>query len=607
MYKYKRGISSIENAKNLEYVLSNKKNICLSMSGALDAKKPYNGMYIKDGKILLENVVEKFELKEKTYKMTRINTISSSISTDEYITNINLEKNIFEYDLDVLKYTKRVAFEDETDTMCIKYEITNNSKGSLVFTFIPLVTYRDLYKMKNSSLLKFTQRKARNGVVINLSVMDGQNLVFQSDELSYTKETSILSNVKHEYILPDLHKQLFNEDLFIPGNFQTKIKAGTTKVINVYVSTQEIDINSDLKASIFEESEKNTFNIKNTIDDNFVELKDLAISIDMFGSNTDKLIPSLPYNKDYVKLFSSKEGIASSQTLSKDIEHLIDIVRSIDGQYLTFSKVKEAKRLLVKVRNYIKLLDDINFEDYEIYKKVILLKLWYVESVNRTFQKDGEISIYEQIIEEIIYSIINLENRYEFLDDIESISLMYNALKIYMDILNFSVKQDMVVFNESEKIKSIIDNQFFIEEKNILKYSLKDEKPYASAQMVYALSLSHPCIVGNKAARVLDTIFKELYTPYGLRKISKNNINYDGNIYPKYMAYFVKANLRQNGVTRASQKIAYNLVKELLQDISKYVNGGIKKIYNDKGIAVDSIAYDLFTNAEVIRLYDMLS
>ena len=73
------------------------------------------------------------------------------------------------------------------------------------------------------------------------------------------------------------------------------------------------------------------------------------------------------------------------------------------------------------------------------------------------------------------------------------------------------------------------------------------------------------------------------------------------------MAHFVKANLRQNGVTRASQKIAYNLVRELLQDISKYENGGIKKVYHEKGIKVDNVGYDLLTNAEVIRLYDMLT
>ena len=78
-------------------------------------------------------------------------------------------------------------------------------------------------------------------------------------------------------------------------------------------------------------------------------------------------------------------------------------------------------------------------------------------------------------------------------------------------------------------------------------------------------------------------------------------------IYPKYLAHFIKANLRQNGVTSASKKIAYNLVKELIMDISKKVNGGVPYVYNEKGILISDISYDLLTNAEVIRLYDMLT
>ena len=117
--------------------------------------------------------------------------------------------------------------------------------------------------------------------------------------------------------------------------------------------------------------------------------------------------------------------------------------------------------------------------------------------------------------------------------------------------------------------------------------------------MLYTLSLSYPCISDNNIQiKLLDTIFKELYTPYGLRRFSKNSSKNDG---------IIRANLRQNGVTRASQKIAYNLVKELIADINKYVAYGTKKIYSEKGFNIDSLSYDLLTNSEMIRLYDMLT
>ena len=125
--------------------------------------------------------------------------------------------------------------------------------------------------------------------------------------------------------------------------------------------------------------------------------------------------------------------------------------------------------------------------------------------------------------------------------------------------------------------------------------------------MIYALSLSYQSVDGDIPIKLLDTIFKELYTPYGLRKVSKNSLNYKGIIYPKYMAHFVKANLRQNGVTYASQKISYNLVKELLLEIGKHSIDTVKSIYHEKGINIDSNSIDLLTTAEMIRLYDMLT
>ena len=123
--------------------------------------------------------------------------------------------------------------------------------------------------------------------------------------------------------------------------------------------------------------------------------------------------------------------------------------------------------------------------------------------------------------------------------------------------------------------------------------------------MLYCLSLSFPCVSDDIPNKLLDTVFKELYTPYGLRSISKISPKYDGLIYPKYMAHFIKANLRLTGITRASQKIAFNLVKEILQDVGKYINGGTKMIYSDRGIAIDGMSYDVLTNAEMVRLYHM--
>ena len=183
---------------------------------------------------------------------------------------------------------------------------------------------------------------------------------------------------------------------------------------------------------------------------------------------------------------------------------------------------------------------------------------------------------------------------------------MYNALKIYEDMLKKDGKEENIIFEKQEYFREKIEKEFWNEEKRVMKKNLDEQEIYANVQMLYTISLSYPCIVNEISFKLLDTVFKELYTPYGLREYSKNSEKNTGLIYPKYMAHFVKANLRQNGVTRASRKIAFNLVKDLFLDINKYLNCGIKKVYSEKGYQIDTLTYDLLTNAEIIRLYDML-
>lgn len=72
------------------------------------------------------------------------------------------------------------------------------------------------------------------------------------------------------------------------------------------------------------------------------------------------------------------------------------------------------------------------------------------------------------------------------------------------------------------------------------------------------------------------------------------------------MVHFLKANLRQMGVTRATQKLAYNLVKDVLAQIDKYTLDTVRYRYFEKTKKPCDIPVSSVTNAELIRLYDML-
>lgn len=603
MFKYKREINNYEQARQIEYSFSDNSKACFCTTGSLLTRKPYHGMYIRNGKVLLENLVETFEVDGQTYKVVEIDTNSRELNSKEWITNIDLEKNLFEYSFGDISYTKRFAFEDKKGTLCVEYVIKNNARSNINLKVVPLITYRDFYNMKNNSMLKFNQRDTEDGTFIALSVLNQENIVLKSDKMSWKPDNRMLYEVKHELINDEFKKEVYFEDLAICGEFQAEVKGFSETKLYLYVSYKDFNIENINELEVFNNLEFRNRNAVFNVDENFIELRDLSKSI-LNTDMEDMLVAYLPYKKDFNEEYIKSLNDLSETELEKDLDELIDITRAIEGQYLLYKKVKEAKNVVFIVYKIIKEISKLELSD-KLKEKNNILKLWYIEAVNRILQKEGRIELYIDSIKEIIYNLIEPENRATSFNTIEIAALMLNAVKVYLNILTWIGETDKQIELQEVYFKNLIENEFWTKEKNIMKKDLREEDEYANVQMLYTLSLSFPCVSDDIPNKILDSVFKELYTPYGLREVSKHYKNYNGMIYPKYMAHFIKANLRLTGITRASQKISYNLVKELLQDVGKHVNGGIKKIYNEKGIAIDSMSYDVLTNAEMVRLYHM--
>ncbi len=603
MFKYKREINNYDKARQLEYSISDNSKVCFCTTGTLQTRKPYHGMYIKDSKVLMENIVETFTVDNSTYKIVEIDTKSKELLTRDYLTNIDLEKNLFEYNFSDISFSKRFAFDEKEGILCIEYTIKNNTRSNIKFKAIPLITYRDFFNMKNTSMLKFNQRDTEDGTFIALSVLNQENLVLKSDKMCWTNDNNALRDVKHEMITEDIKKEVYYEDLIICGEFSSDIKGLSETKLYVYVSYKDFSLEDINPILILNNVENRNKNITFDLDENFVELMDMSKSI--LNTHFDGLmISSLPYKKQYNDEYISKIQELTPKQIDEDIEEIINITRSIEGQFLYYKKIKEAKRTVLTVYKIIKEMSKIDLSEKQI-ERLNVLKLWYIESVNRVLQKEGRIELYMDSIKEILYYFIEPENRATCFKTIEIAALMLNAIKVYLNILTWIGDSDKQMEIQEKYFSDLIRRDFWISEKNIMKRDLRDEEHFANVEMLYTLSLSFPCVNDEIPNKLLDTVFKELYTPYGLRTVSKYCPEYNGLIYPKYMSHFIKANLRLTGITRASQKIAFNLVKELLQDVGKYINGGTKKIYSDKGISIDSMSYDVLTNAEMVRLYHM--
>ena len=110
------------------------------------------------------------------------------------------------YNLDGIILEKKIVLNPDKNMLCIEYMVKNETRNDIKMKITPFLTYRELYMMKNASMLKFNQRHVNDGVIVNLSIINDENLVKKIDSGEYIEEPTIVHDVKHEMLNEKLEK-----------------------------------------------------------------------------------------------------------------------------------------------------------------------------------------------------------------------------------------------------------------------------------------------------------------------------------------------------------------------------------------------------------------
>lgn len=603
---YKKKVNSLDNLRNVEWTMSNNLGVYMNQTVIGENNAPNHGLFIKQeenkDEIYLSKVIEQIKIDSKVYSISDITTNEEKYGGAEYLEEFNRYPiPCFKYNIEnLVNLEKKYIFSLDKNVLCIDYTIENLSLSSANIKILPLVTKRSLFTSKRESMLKFNSNAFEEGLKVTLSILDNKFLYIQSKQAKVKDKPYYINGVRCSYDITPNDEKLYLDDLYVPGYFEINIKANTKLSMQIYVSCDSLDIN-DKELSfekLYEKQLEKDKMITLGIDESFFELRSLALSA-----------AQLNYIDITNRKFVLLKSLPNIQTNSEYLKH---IIKSIQGNYILLKKYKEAYRILESIKYRLE-KERVNYTKQEYYETLFI----YIEALNKYINSEGATSeeknhfneyIKEKLeeildLEEKIYDsnfVVTLENKRYLLINI----YWYNALKIYLNNISSS-NVISKVYNMAESLKDNLIDVFFDETNKVLKYEASDEA-YASSDMLFAMDLSNPLVHDEIAMKVIDTAFKQLYTPYGIRKFSIKSGKNDGYVYPHLMATFVNSNLRQNGVTRATQKIAYNLVKELLQEINKETIGSIKYKYDEKTKKAYGMPINALTNSEIIRLYNML-
>ncbi len=605
---YKRVNKSLKSDSKVEYIESNNQGIYIntSITGANFA--PYHGIYIyqepKKDVVYLSKMIECIQIGHDRFDILDVKTSETVHGGVQFLTEFtNVPVPTYTYDVNGCIIEKKYKLHPTEKILCIDYKITNNTGKPVRFTASPCVTNRGLFSSKRQSDMKFTSLVTASATKIALSISEKKDLYIKSSNMKYDKHEKYLCGVNCDFETSDGASKTYVEDLFIPGVFEGNIKTSNTNTFSIFVSMEDIDVKQHKSNDIEVDIKKRDEYRYGSIDKSYHELFGLA---------------KTAYNLHYIDKEKKRLVLLESVPAIYDTdEYVKNMIVSIEGNYLLLKRYKEAHKILESMM--LKLKDETyKLSDLDRCEAMLL----FIEALNRYLMEADpgieEIREFYEYIKSNIYEYLDRKNKEAYADQdfllkvngkkyIKINSLWYNALRIFVDLADKFHEESEFIYTISESLRDNIVTSFWDEAKSVLKFEI-EEASYSTFDMIYSLSLSYPVLKDSSMSmKLMDTAFKELYTAYGMRLGNVNAKQYDGYVYPHLMVHFLKANLRQMGVTRASQKLAYNLVKEVLGEIGKNTVGTVKYRYNEKLKKAYGYEISAITNAELIRAFDMLT
>lgn len=616
---------SYEQGSDREWIITN--GIGGYASGTLicSNSRRYHGLLIAALKpptsrhLLLSNVLEDLIFEDGTSV-----AFSSFKTSDGYINKgfahlqrVNYQfipEFIYSYQDVFMK--KKIAMKYGENTTVVYYEIRNGSKAA-VFKLSPLVNYRDHHHQSNCNYLNFDMDINKNeisispkgsDVAINLSTSSSQ---FKKLDSCYFY--NMLYNIEQERGLDSF------EDHFMPGYFSVELKPYECKTISFVATSQKLDSSKIDAAEVIASEEQRLSELLSIKDYKNKLCRRLVLAADNFivyrkSTASKTVIAGYPWftdwGRDTMIAFSGltlatgryKDAEDILYTFSKYVAHgLIPNVFPDDGLQPAYNSVDAALWYFEAVYNYLEYTNNYNFIKEKIYS--------CLKDIFTGF-KDG--TIFDiRMTEDGLITAGNPHTQLTWMDAkvgdwvvtprhgkaVEINALWYNALMI-MSHLSQKFEDRDIYINLANKAKEAFDKVFWNGSDNCLYDVVNDygKDPSIRPNQILAVGLSYSVVEGDKAKSIVEKVWKELYTPYGLRSLSQYSHQYrgeySGDVWSRDGAYhqgtvwtwplgrFIKAYVRVYGSTKEARRNAADFVLPFIDHMKDGGLGSISEIFD---------------------------
>jgi predicted glycogen debranching enzyme len=522
-----------------------------------------------------------------------------------YLTQFRLDPfPIFTYSIGDVRLEKSLFLVQGENTVVVRYSVSGVSKGADVkLELRPLIAFRDYHSLthENGAIngdIRMTPESAAVTPYLGLPT-----LYIAHDAASVEKTGSWYRNF--QYAAEQERGLDFAEDLFNPMVLRFDLDSG--QHANVIASTEKQTVGQAADYRAAEIARRSAVRATAPSSDIFVET--LTAAADQFivaRGPEESVIAGYHWFADWGRdTMISLPGL-TLQTGRPEIARAIlrTFARTVDkgmlpnrfpdaGETPEYNTVDATLWFFEAIRAYLAATSDLEFVRTKLYGVLVDIVAWHVRGTRYNIKVDasgllnaGEPGVQLTWMDAKVGDWVVTPRIGK---PVEIQALWYNALCIMEDLAERVGDETgrRRYSTMATLTKWSFNRRFWNEDAGCLYDVVNGGPPDPSIRpnQIFAVSLPHPLVGEDRAAKIVEVVEKHLLTPYGLRTLSPSDPNYrgrytgnqtsrdgayhQGTVWPWLIGPFITAYLRVYGRSEASMR----QVRQWLEPLREHLFG----------------------------------
>lgn len=591
--------------------------------------------------LILSKLEESVEIGNKSYDISSFSAGGVVKKGDNYLQRFIYDSlPTFIYSIGDVTIRKTVCMVYGENTVIVHYHIISGKSG-LKLKLTPLVNFRDHHGDSRRHHMVFKQEPCDNRTLI---LPYGLELLIELGcRGSHYTPLNDCWFENMEYAVEQERGLSSREDQYIPGYFELDVGRRQEKHITFHATVEKTGRTFDGLAVIREEEERIRALIKKAgyADELASALVAAADKFIVYRQSTDAktILAGYPWFTDWgrdtmislcgltlsTKRFEDAQSIL--YTFSRYVRHgLIPNMFPDEGQEPGYNSVDAALWYFEAVNKFITYTGDFEFVKENLYSSL--------KEIYQAFFKGTLFDI--RMDSDFLISAGNQDTQLTWMDAkvgswavtprqgkaVEINALWYNALRT-LEMLANRFDQNGSAYGEAAlKAKEAFLRTFWNEGGACLYDVVEGERTDDSIRpnQIIAASLSYPVIEGEMAKSVVDRVWEELYTSYGLRTLSQLSSQYkgvyigdqyyrdsayhQGTVWTWPLGHFITAFSRVYGKEGVNRDIMASFFKPFLDHLADACLGNISEIFDgDEPLFPRGCFAQAWSVAEILRSY----